>query len=411
MVQSIKYCLKQPLFWIYATIAVLAFSKQLFQESILVDSFEYLKKAHYIFDNWFEVNVHQERILEPLRRTIGYPLLIKALNYNHILIYILQFFVVLLIPMLLHRLVLIFNFYYKTWLISMLFLISFPLQFFYSAFIMTEIWVQFFLLLWVLAYFEGHKILMPLWMTMLILLKPVFIMFLLLPFLLSLKKLYQLSIFDLLPVLVFVSLSLFNNYQYGVFSYSSVGYTNAYDYNRKKYLIAKNSDENIVDFLYKKEDQEIGAYKQHDFKGIIEYLNGKTTPILIDPVYWWVHFKGVFVTFIDPGRYDAMVFLNWDKTSGFMGVNDGNTKKGIPLYQWIYIGVFAFFGILKFLFAGFAISQWNRYSQLQILTVLLFFIAFMAGPVGSARYLMPAYPFMAILCSIGFLSIRKQLFK
>lgn len=411
MVQSIRYCFKQPLFWIYTSLAILALGKQLFQESVLVDSFEYLKKAHFVFDNWLEVNVPQERIMEPLRRTIGYPLLLKFLNYHHLIIYLFQFFISLFIPVLLHQLVLNFNYYSKIWKISMVILISFPLQFFYSAIIMPEIWVQFFLLLWVLAYFEGHRILMPLWLSVLVLLKPVFIVFLPIPIILYFKKSYQLSIFDTLPIFVFMGLSFLNKFQYGVFSYSSVGYTNAYDYNRKKYLIAKTNDENAVELIYKKEEQEIKKYRSNDFQGIIEYLNTKTTPILIDPVYWLIHFKGVLVTFVDPGRYDAMVFLNWEKTSGFMGVNDGNVQRKLPFYQWIYIVGFAFFALLKFCFVCFAIFHWNRYSQIRFMAVILFLIAFMAGPVGSARYLVPAYPIMAFLGSVGLLSIRKQLNK
>ncbi len=411
MVQSIKYCIKQPLYWVYTAIAILALSKQLYQESILIDSIEYLKKSHFLFVNWFEVNVPQERILEPLRRTIGYPFVLFCLKYNHLGMYFLQLLLTLMIPILMHQLTLRLNYFKQIWNISMLILITFPLQFYYSAFLMPEIWVQFFLLLWVLSIFEGHKILGPICLTVLILFKPVFIILLPIPILLALNKSRKISFFDGFPILVISCFLLLNKYQYGVYAYSSVGYTNAYDYNRKKYLLVKTNDVNKVDKLYEKESQEINQYKRTDFEGIIEYLNAKTTPILLDPVYWLVHIKGTLATYFDPGRYDAMVFFNWDKTSGFMGVNNGHSQKHLPLYQWVYIGFFAILSLLKMGLSLFALFQWRGYGEIRLMVVIILFLTFMAGPVGSARYLMPLYPILAYLGALGYFSMRKQLSK
>lgn len=391
-------------------LVLLACLKQMAQESLLLDSHEYLKKAHNLFNNWNAENVPQERYLEPFRRTIGYPFLLKMVHYSHVFVYFFQAFISILIPVFLHKFSVKNAFFSNQWKWIMLCLITYPLQFFYSAMIMPEILVQFGLLLMVVFYFEGHWRRIPILLSLLILLKPVFLTFLLFPVVLAVFKRYTLSLIDLMPIAIVLIISGLHFKQYGVFEYSSVGYTNAYDYNRKKFMIQKFG-ESFTDSLYQTE--VVTELKNHtdNSEFLVSFFKSKTTPILLDPIYWYVHLKGFFVVFADPGRYDAMVFLNWQKTSGFMGINDGNAQNTRPMYQWIYIVLFALVGIIKIFFAIFAVFHWRKYSEFKLLLLMIVVLAFMAGPVGSARYLLPVYPIVSILSGIGILTFKNYQLK
>lgn len=406
MVQSLKYCFKSKLFWLYVLIAFAAFTKQIFSESLLIDSFEYSKKASFIFQNWITTNVPMDRFLEPMRRTIGYPSLIKALFFNHLAIYFIQLIFSICVPVILHKFCERFLYYKNLWQVSMIVLLTYPLQFFYTAFLMPDLLCQFLFLLLVYTYFEGHWRTFPMILTALILLKPIFIVFLFLLLVLVALKQYTLSLFDGLPLIIVLSISFVNYKQYGLFTYSSVGTTNAYDYNRKKTLLI-DLDAHQVDEIYATENQQLNEFK-YDFKFQKEFMNSKTIPLLINAKYWAIHLKGMAITLIDPGRYDAMVFLNWNKSSGFMAVNDGNEKKELPWWQLLYISILLSFSIFKLLFAVYATFQWKRYTTIIYPGLLILLLAFIAGPVGSARYLLPAYPLMAFLSGLGYLTYLKN---
>ncbi len=406
MVQSLKYCFKSKLFWLYVLIAFAAFTKQIFSESLLIDSFEYSKKASFIFQNWSTTNVPMDRFLEPMRRTIGYPLLIKAMFFNHLAIYFFQLILSICVPVILHKFCERFLYFNNLWQVSMIVLLTYPLQFFYTAFLMPDLLCQFLLLLLVYAYFEGHWKTFPLILTALILLKPVFIVFLLVPLVLVALKQYTMSLVDGFPFMIVLIISCVNYQQYGLFTYSSVGTTNAYDYNRKKTLLT-DLDANQVDEMYATENRQLNQFK-HDFKYQKEFMNSKTIPLLVNAKYWAIHLKGMAITLIDPGRYDAMVFLNWNKSSGFMGVNDGNEKKVLPWWQLLYILILLSFSIFKLLFAVYATFHWKRYKTIIYLGVMILLLAFIAGPVGSARYLLPVYPLMAFLSGLGCLTYLKN---
>ena len=86
-----------------------------------------------------------------------------------------------------------------------------------------------------------------------------------------------------------------------------------------------------------------------------------------------------------------------------MGVNDGNRPSKIPNWQIAYMLILAFIQLIKFSFAALAAFQLFRYFQIQFMSAIVLLLAFLAGPVGCARYLLPAYPIMAVLTALGFI--------
>lgn len=389
---------------IYVLLTILAALKQFYSFSVLVDYFEYKKSAIYLFQNWTIENAPIDRFLEPMRRTLLFPLIWRIANFNWSIILFMQLVLSLTVPLGIYRIVNHFNFHQKLFPLAMICLLTYPLQFFYTGFIMPDIWSQVFLLWLVVFYLEEKYKIIPVFLILLSLLKPVFIIFLVLPFILVLFRKYKLSIFDFFPIIIILSCSFFNFKTYKIFTYSSITTSNPYDYNRKMLLNFKSQNPDEVDRIYELEHQhlvELGT----DMVLQKKYMDSLTNSTISNYLgsYLFIHVKGMGVTFLDPGRYDAMVFLNWNKSSGMMGVNDGNRPSKIPNWQIAYMLILAFIQLIKFSFAALAAFQLFRYFQIQFMSAIVLLLAFLAGPVGCARYLLPAYPIMAVLTALGFI--------
>lgn len=387
---------------IYVLLTILAVLKQFYSFSVLVDYFEYKKTALYLFQNWTSENAPIERFLEPMRRTILFPIIWRISNFNWPVILIMQMILSLTVPLAFYRLVNHFKFHSKLFPLSMICISTYPLQFFYTGFIMPDIWSQVLLLWMVVFYVEEKYKFIPLFLILLTLLKPVFIVFLIFPFVLVLLKKYTISFFDFIPLSIILCCCYFNYHSYGVFTYSSITSSNPYDYNRKILLNFKMQNPIAVDSIYELEHQHLLSYGA-SMVPQKKYMDSLTQSSMNENLgsYIFLHLKGIGATFLDPGRYDAMVFLNWNKSSGIMGVNDGNSPSKIPYWQYSYMIILAFIQLMKFLLAILAIFQLFRYFQIQLLSIICLLLAFLAGPVGCARYLLPAYPFMSILTALG----------
>jgi len=387
---------------IYVLLTIFAMVKQFYSFSALVDYYEYKKTAIYLFQNWTSQNAHIERFLEPMRRTILFPLLWRMSNFHWSVLLIMQFLLSITVPFGLFRLVNHFKIHSKLFPLAMICLITYPLQFYYAGFIMPDIWSQVLLLWLVVFYLEDKYKIIPVFIILLTLLKPVFIVFLLFPFALAMFRKYKLTFLDALPIIIILSCCFFNFKTYKIFTYSSITTTNPYDYNRKLLLNFITKDADAVDRLYESEYQHLLSFGPNFVlqKKYMDSLTNRTISNYLGS-YFFIHVKGMGATLLDPGRYDAMVFLNWNKSSGIMGVNDGNNPSKIPIWQYMYMMIFGGLQLLKLAFALFAVIQLNRYFHIKLYALIIILLAFLAGPVGCARYLLPAYPLISILSGMG----------
>jgi len=387
---------------IYLLLTIFAVVKQYYSFAQLLDYFEYKKSAVYLFQNWTSENAHIERFLEPMRRTILFPIILRISNFNCTIILFAQFVLSLTVPLGLFRLVNHFKFHDKLFPLSMICMITYPLQFYYTGFIMPDIWSQVLLLWLVVFYLEEKYKIIPILIILLTLLKPVFVVFLILPFALAIFNKYKLSFFDLFPIIIIINCCFFNYKTYKIFTYSSITTSNPYDYNRKLLLNFKTQNPDEVNRIYELEHQylrRLGTNMVLQKKYMDSLTNASISNYLGS--YIKIHVKGMGAMFLDPGRYDAMVFLNWKKSSGVLGVNDGNSHSKIPNWQYAYMIILAFIQLVKFSFAILAIVQLFRYFHIKFMTIIVLLLAFLAGPVGCARYLLPAYPIMSILTALG----------
>jgi hypothetical protein len=120
-------------------------------------------------------------------------------------------------------------------------------------------------------------------------------------------------------------------------------------------------------------------------------------------LYTWLHLKGALLATVDPGRYDLIAFLKLPEGTGFMGAKkEGGFIEKIaaqPLPVLLYMVLFMFANILRWMLAAFALLRSFRKWILLFVFVLVF--VGITGPVGSARYLFPFIPLICLMASHG----------
>ena len=129
-----------------------------------------------------------------------------------------------------------------------------------------------------------------------------------------------------IPFLGILGIAGINHARWNMYHVSSVSTTNFYEYNRYQTLIQVKGQE-MADSIYASESKVLDSMSNFSVqKGeVLEKLNSQTR-ISYPFTYAKLHIKGMIQMFLDPGRYDAMVFLKWTPTSGFLGVKDGHNS-------------------------------------------------------------------------------------
>ncbi|MEC8692432.1 MAG: hypothetical protein VXX46_01545 [Bacteroidota bacterium] len=339
------------------------------------------------------------------RRTPMYPLILWLTN-KYVLIF-LQWCTSITLPALIYHFLALDNESRQGkhwfWIICGIF----PLQYFYTGFYMPEIWAELGVAFWLLALKNRRFGIAGMASAFLILLKPIFIFVTLLNFAVSMvhylkeRQFVQPSISWILPILA-VTLLLFWNHSNGYSGISSVGTTNAYDYNRYM-LINEEKGGAYADSLYSVEARSLASMSNRDMAKGEWMMNAFYRSVFDYPLtYAWVHIKGMLRMFIDPGRYDAMVFFNWIETNGLLHVKSTNKQGSIPLFQWFYIGFFALLSFLRLglFWLGVRVLDFKKDWVWASCFFILGYTA-LIGPVGTARYLVPLFPIIWVFAWYG----------
>jgi hypothetical protein len=247
-------------------------------------------------------------------------------------------------------------------------------------------------------------------LTLLIAIKPVFVVLLPLFILFKLKT-AQFWVW-ILPIGFILFWMYRGNEILGIKTISSITITNPYDYNRKILLLKSYSSEQ-VDSIYFAEFNQIQKIQSTSVVAKIMSQKVKES-ILNNPMeYLLLHVKGTLITLFDPGRYDAMVFWNWEKSAGFMGVNDGNKKLDRSIKEWTYMLFFLMLNGLKIILIFVGILYCKRIVPNDFYWLLISILSFYLltiGPVGSARYLIPVFGILAFFGGWGCVAIRNRFF-
>lgn len=389
---------------VYVLLILAAFIKQILHETQLVDGHEFFTAAQNIWQVGFPDSCNPQtncdHWLHETRRTWGYPLVILLGLFKTKIIYILQFVLAVCVPVQTLRLLNIMKLQsvFKYWLY---FFILFPLQYFYSALLMPEIWVQYLILIGILYFYQKNFLKVSLVLAALLLLKPVFVVFL--------PVLIIYMFFDysrrkvlLIPAFIFGLVSFVNMQKTGVFHYSSISVENSWEYNSRAVLNITMTDAERLEF----ESKRFTQLKGMNFKEKYDFIKSDASHIINQHIalYLGLHAKGCMLALADPGRYDLLAFTEIPQGIGFMNVKgEGGTWQKIqsqPIWLLFYIGIFLIVNIVRLFFGIWAFIK-NAKLFLPIFIVIAILIG-VVGPVGSARYLFPVMPLICIFAASGF---------
>jgi len=256
-------------------------------------------------------------------------------------------------------------------------------------------------------------------LSLCVLTKPVFVYFVFVNVLyflwISIKRATAKPLLISLIPLIFLFTYQYRNYrQTGVFEASSIVTINLLDYNAYFFLVKTQGQQAAdsailnIDSLSKLR----GTYKEE-----VAYKKQQATAIVMkQPVcYALFHTKGIAGFFLDPGRFDLVNFFNLksEKINGLL----------YQINQVGLIGAFAFlfkhsfvlllfltliflFNTFKFLCFVFFIFRHNSNKYFKgFVLFLILYVAFLTGPIGASRFMMPLLP-LYIGCCLLFLSNR-----
>lgn len=398
-IADIREAWRHSLFYrVFAVLLLLAWVKQLIWPVWLIDAQEFAQAAANLWQgNWSACGAHLpcgQHWLELTRRTPGYPILLALAMHPAVLTF-LQLIPALLAPVLVQKLS-----GGSMRIIALLFLL-YPLQFYYAAWPMPEIWVQG-LLLWAVWSWKAKLWKqLPFLLSALLLLKPVFIILLPLSLYFIRKDSGWRRLLHLLPIGVFLLISSINQRQTGWFHYSSMGVENAWEYNRRAVMNRVNTDEEISQ-LNRKHDLLLQGMTYRERATFMQQQSREK--ILAHPLlYSWLHFKGSMAVLFDPGRYDLLAFLRTDSGKGFMGIKEsGSSYWQQPWPVLAYLGFYLLLRLVVLWLSLRGIIRHFRQADTWVLLLLIGLFCAVAGPVGSARYLFPVAPLLFVLAVLGF---------
>ncbi len=396
----------------------------------LSDSFEYLQAGANLKSDFllYSGDLTKPIIIELFtRRPPIYPLFLLAcqlISPSMVLVIVVQNVLSITGIYMVRQIILNYGYKAKYDMLFIVLLLFTPSQFIYANMIMSETLIQFLiiLLVWFFVKYmnERHHLygfLYSATLALSVLTKPVFVYFVFVNVLffiwISFKRhTVKPLLLSLIPLLVLFTYQYRNYRQTGVFEVSSIVTTNVLDFNLY-FFLAKTEGVKTADSTISTIDSL--SILQESYKDKVDFKKQHSVAIVMKhPVSYFIfHTKGIAGFFLDPGRFDLVNFfnLNAEKTKGLLFQINQVGYKGALVFLLkhsfillIVLVIIFIFNVFKFLFLiGFIFQQnINKYSKGFIL-FLIFYIAFLTGPLGVARYMMPLVP-LYLGCGLLFLS-------
>lgn len=401
---------RRPWYGIYLVLIIAAGVKQWDVYRELVDTQEYLNAASNLFHTGFPDSCLQncQHWLHETRRTLGFPIILLIFGFKSYLVIGAQMVISALIPawtVQLSKQLKLPDFVHQNfgW-----FFLLYPLQYFYTGFVMPEIWCQMGILLSFIFYYKKEYSKLGLIIVMLILLKPVFILTVPLLVYLWIRTRFK-QVWLLLPVAVILVVSLWNMQKTSKLHYSSMGTENIWEYNQKAVLDHGAPIDGRTDPM----TEQSNKLEHLNFLDRYNFMKTVSRQTLLDhwQIYLWLHAKGSFLALFDPGRYDFVTFMGINDKVGFMGANSEsswiNRIRYRPIPVIMYLLIFGIIALIKIVLSLRAFIQNMKLWGL-ILIIITIFVS-VTGPVGSARYLFPFMPLICLMATHGlFYTLKKQ---
>jgi 4-amino-4-deoxy-L-arabinose transferase-like glycosyltransferase len=399
----------------------------------LKDSFEYLQATANLKSDFL---LYCGDLTKPLnyelftKRPPVYPLFLAAcqlVSTSLIFVLILQNLFSIAGIYLVRQMLLKYGYSAKYDLLFIILLLVTPSQFIYANLIMSETLLQFLIILMVwffVKYLNERRHIYGLFYTAIlslcVLTKPVFVYFVFVNVLcflwISIKRATAKPLLiSLIPLILLLTYQYRNYRQTGVFEASSIVTINLLDYNAYFFLVKTHGQQAAdsailnIDSLSKVR----GTYKEE-----IAFKKQQATAIIMkQPVsYALFHTEGIAGFFLDPGRFDLVNFFNLksEKINGLLyQINKVGLKGALAFLVkhtfvlLLFLTLIFLFNTFKFLCFVFFIIRLNSNKYLKgFVLFLILYVAFLTGPLGASRFMMPLLP-LYIGCCLLFLSNRK----
>ncbi len=307
------------------------------------------------------------------------------------------------------------------------FLMFFPAQMIYTNFIMAEILFQALIGVGLFFLLQGEKKMFVffLFITLAAFVKPVLYLFWI-PALITLfafRKTFRLKLFHFLGAGLMASavllFSWFNYQRTGVFAFSSAAESFLPDYvvlPVVQYAVGKEKALAMHASIQQTAQQE-KSYPEHHHA-----LTSESIRILNDypftTTFLWM--KGVLLFFTDPGRWDVLTFQNKKpeehqegffhimKSQGIIKAFDHLMNQDTGLTVFTLVGTLMN-GFLLFSFLFFLKDEHYPFLFRLMAGMIVFYLALMTGPIGSARYRVSVFPVLLMALPSGW-SYLKEIF-
>lgn len=306
-------------------------------------------------------------------------------------------------------------------------------QFIYANFIMSEILVQFLIVLSIYMIYHllkskktKHLLFYQILVVLMLFTKPVFYLFvipnILITYLVCKKINRQKLVFTaLVPIIIAFTYMKWNYCRTGTYAFSSIQYINLRDYNLKyfhTYKYGKEYADNINSNILK-ETEQISEYPEK-----VAYTNSKVLEYVKKDIvsYTGFHLLGCIRFFIDPGRFDLMHFFNYHSGNshevGFLKhINQGGLRGALSYLKTQPILIIVLFYLLLIInvlkVSGFiwCLIKLLKNSPL-VIWVILFFIVYLVsitGPLGASRFVIPILPLYLFISLYGLSSLLNRI--
>ncbi len=394
----ISFFRQYPLYRMYLLLLLLALGKQIILPSELVDSGEYKAATTNLLagNGWsacLMANDCEQLSLPETRRTPGYPILIAIFGSGYVL-WVFQFVLAAWVPLILKQ-ILINVGKEQAFKPAMALLLLYPLQYYYTVMVMPDILCQVLVLAFILAYIQKNWFHTALTITALLLLKPVFMPWAWFALIGIFWAKGQQRLWLVLPVFAVMVISWINHLQTGIFHFTSISVTNAFEYNIKS--LTKGGFSNS-EMYYRLAASKMDSM---DFAGKYQFMQKETQKAIRLSLkkYAYLHAMGSAKALLDPGRYDFVAFFQLPQGKGFMDADGKDLWNSQPPLFWVYIIFFALLALIKGVLSVFALLKPLPHKGILLFVVL--YMLLIVGPVGSARYLLPVMPIIIVLSATG----------
>ncbi|GAB2791913.1 hypothetical protein HNQ93_003544 [Hymenobacter luteus] len=219
-----------------------------------------------------------------------------------------------------------------------------------------------------------------------------------------------LAVWGAVPVLVALLWMSRNEARTGYFHFSSITEINLLRYNVRGVLQAAEGPAAAENFVRSTlaESERLPAFRDQQ-----HYVQraGMTVLWRYPLAYAGQHLRGMLTFFLDPGRFDLVYFLGLQDAAGPGLLHHLNQRGSPALWEYLRhlpLGLLA--GLLLILAANLlrlvlvlrflASRSYSRVSRL-LLLALVGYVAFLTGPLGASRFVVPVLPLLLAAAGAG----------